>query len=96
MSNTNRAPIALVNSPPEVGPGDGPEVLLASCIPDLELNGCVFYPDLLRTKFDADGGIHEGLELLLSKLEHQAGLANVAVSYDDVFKKICVVTHLLI
>ena len=70
------APIALVRVPPEIGPSDRFEVLLAGCVPNLQLDVVVETLDLDRPKLHSDGWVQERFELLLDELHHQTRLSH--------------------
>ena len=75
MSKVSRAPMALgvsLDLPSEVGPGNGPETLLAGGIPNLEFDGLSFHTECFRSEFDSDGGVIVLFELFVGELQHQA------------------------
>mmetsp|Transcript_23456 Transcript_23456/g.69088 ORF Transcript_23456/g.69088 Transcript_23456/m.69088 type:complete len:208 (-) Transcript_23456:116-739(-) len=55
-----------------VGPRDGPEGLLARCVPDLQLDLLVVDGDHARPKLHADGQVVHGLEALVGELQQEA------------------------
>lgn len=59
-----------------IRPRDGPERLLACCVPNLQLNLFTVDGNHASAEFHADCEIVHGLEALVGELEQQTGLAD--------------------
>ena len=77
-----------------VGPRDGPEILLARSVPDLQLDGLVIDGERLGPELNADGHIVRGPGLILNELQDDAGLADPGIADHDKFEEIVVRIHL--
>lgn len=69
-----------------VGPGDGPEGLLTSRIPDLQFDLLALDVDHAGPELHPDGEVVDRLEPLVCELKQQAGLAHASISDNDIFK----------
>jgi hypothetical protein len=63
-----------------VGAGDGPEALLAGCVPDLELNHLAVDIHGLEPEVDPNGGQVVLVELVVSEPEQEARLAHPRIA----------------
>lgn len=61
---------------PVVGPGDRPEILLPSGVPDLQLNVFIFDLDGLRPELNPDGHIVREPSFILYELEDDTRLSD--------------------
>ena len=59
-----------------VAPRDAPELLLAGCVPDLQLHLLPVHVHGAAPELDADGQVVHGLEALVGELEKEAGLTD--------------------
>ena len=59
-----------------VGAGDGPEIFLASSIPDLQFDGFLAHLNDLRAKFNSNSSVMVIFELVVEKLQYDGGLPN--------------------
>jgi hypothetical protein len=66
-----------------VGGGDGAVALLASCIPDLGLDGLGVDLDRPRGKLNADGGLGVDVELVSCETAEQVGFTDARISDQD-------------
>ena len=55
-----------------VGSRDGSEILLAGCVPDLQLDIFIIDGDGLRSELNPDGHIVSGASFILDVLQHDA------------------------
>eukprot|EP00356_Strombidium_inclinatum_P002656 CAMPEP_0170478604 /NCGR_PEP_ID=MMETSP0208-20121228/73_1 /TAXON_ID=197538 /ORGANISM="Strombidium inclinatum, Strain S3" /LENGTH=110 /DNA_ID=CAMNT_0010750893 /DNA_START=364 /DNA_END=696 /DNA_ORIENTATION=+ len=74
-----------------VAGGDGLESLLASSIPDLELNGLAVDVDGSDLEIDTDGGHEVLVEHVVSETEEEGGLSDTRVSNEEDLEEIIAV-----
>ena len=72
---------------------DGPKILLAGSVPDLQLYSFVLDRDCLSSKLNSNGYIMSGTGFTLNELEDDTGLADASVTDNDELKKVMVGVH---
>lgn len=74
---------------------DGPKILLAGSVPDLQLYIFVLDRDCLSSKLNSNGYIMSGAGFTLNELEDDTGLADASVTDNDELKKVMIGVHYL-
>jgi hypothetical protein len=69
-----------------VGASDGPEIFLASCIPDLQFDVFVIDGDGLGAELNSDGDIMSDSGLVLDELQYDARFAH---AYSGLYRYLC-------
>ena len=57
-----------------VRPGDGSEILLSSCVPNLHFDGVVADSHNFRPEFNPDSGVMMGFKLVIEELQDDGRL----------------------
>lgn len=78
---------------PVIGPGDRSEILLASGVPDLELDLLLANQDGLRPEFNSDCDVVVLSGFILDELQNEAGFAHSRVSNENELEKVMISIH---
>jgi len=76
-----------------VGASNGPEVLLAGSVPDLQLDILILDGNGFGTEFDSNSDVVSGTGLAFDELEDDAGFTNSGVSDDYELEKVVIRIH---